>query len=139
MSPHLYNTAFEALGLDSVYLAIEAEDGYIKQDLDGLKLFNFIGGNIRIPHKTKVIEYLDDISPDAKIIASVNTIKIDESEKITGYNTDWRGFVKALEENIVEFEEKNSNSWSWWSSKSRSYQLANDDAKISHYVNQLQS
>jgi len=105
-SPHMHNTSFEALGLDHVYMAFEVQDGHIKEALDALKLFNAIGGNITMPHKKKVVEYLDDISPDAKIIGSVNTIKIDENKKITGYNTDGRGFVKALGENGVEFKGK---------------------------------
>lgn len=104
-SPHMHNTAFEALGLDHVYMAFEVKDGHIKEALEGLKTFNAIGGNITMPHKTKVVEYLDDISPDAKIIGSVNTIKI-ENGKISGYNTDGRGFVKALEENNVEYKGK---------------------------------
>lgn len=105
-SPHMHNTSFDVLGLDHVYLALEVEDGHIKEALEGLKLFNAVGGNITMPHKTKVVEYLDDISPDAKLIGSVNTIKIDENKKITGYNTDGRGFVKSLEENQVDFKGK---------------------------------
>ena len=105
-SPHMHNTAFEALGLDHVYMAFEVEDGKIREALDALKVLGAKGGNITMPHKTKVIEYLDDISPDAKIIGSVNTIKIDEEGKVTGYNTDGKGFVKALEENGVDFKGK---------------------------------
>lgn len=105
-SPHMHNTSFEALGLDHVYMAFEVQDGHIKEALDALKILGAIGGNITMPHKTKVVEYLDDISPDAKIIGSVNTIKIDEDRKITGYNTDGRGFVRALQENGVDFKGK---------------------------------
>lgn len=104
-SPHMHNTAFEALGLDHVYMAFEVQDGYIKEALDALKILNAEGGNITMPHKTKVVEYLDDISPDAKIIGSVNTVKNDNG-KLTGYNTDGRGFVKALQENGVDFKGK---------------------------------
>lgn len=105
-SPHMHNTAFEALGLDYVYLAFEVEDGYIKEALEALKTLGAKGGNITMPHKTKVVEFLDDISPDAKIIGSVNTIKIDENKKVMGYNTDGRGLVKALEEEKVDFKGK---------------------------------
>lgn len=105
-SPHMHNTSFEALGLDHVYMAFEVEDGYIKEALDALKILNAVGGNVTMPHKKKVLEFLDEISPDAKIIGSVNTIKIDENKKITGYNTDGRGFVKALGENGVNFKGK---------------------------------
>ena len=105
-SPHMHNTSFEALGLDHVYMAFEVEDGHIKEALDALRILNAKGGNITMPHKSKVVEYLDEISPDAKIIGSVNTITIDENKKITGYNTDGRGLVKALIENGVDFKGK---------------------------------
>ena len=102
----MHNISFEALGLDHVYMAFEVEDGHIKEALDAFKILNAVGANITMPHKNKVVEYVDYISPDVKIIGSVNTIKIDENKKITGYNTDGRGFVKALEDNEVEFKGK---------------------------------
>lgn len=105
-SPHMHNKSFQDLGLDYVYMAFEVQDGHIKEALDSLKTLNAIGGNITMPHKTKIVEYLDDISPEAKIIGSINTIKIDENKKVTGYNTDGKGFVKSLEENEVKFKGK---------------------------------
>lgn len=104
-SPHMHNTAFEALGLDHVYMAFEVQEGHIKEGLDAMRILNAEGCNVTMPHKKKVLEYLDDISNDAKIIGSVNTVKNDNG-RLTGYNTDGRGFVKALEENNVEFKGK---------------------------------
>lgn len=105
-SPHMHNTSFDALGLDHVYMAFEVQDGLIKEALEALKILNAVGGNVTMPHKKSVVNFLDDISPDAKIIGSVNTIRIDENKKVTGYNTDGRGFVKALGENGVDFKGK---------------------------------
>ncbi|NLL82464.1 MAG: shikimate dehydrogenase [Tissierellia bacterium] len=105
-SPIIHNTAFEALGLDHVYMAFKVEDGKLNDAVKGLKALGSKGGNITMPYKTKIIEYLDEISPEAKIIGSVNTIKIDEDGKVTGYNTDGKGFVKSLEEKDVEFKGK---------------------------------
>lgn len=105
-SPQMHNKSFEVLGLDYVYLAFEVEDGHIKEALDAMKTLNAAGGNITMPHKTKIMEYLDDISPDAEIIGSVNTIKIDENKRVTGYNTDGKGFIQALYENNVDFKGK---------------------------------
>ncbi|WP_313343858.1 shikimate dehydrogenase [Sedimentibacter sp.] len=104
-SPHMHNTAFEALGLDHVYMAFEVKEGYIKEGLDAIRILNTEGCNVTMPHKKKVLEYLDEISDDAKIIGSVNTVK-NNNGKLTGYNTDGRGFIKALEENHVEYKNK---------------------------------
>ena len=100
-SPLIQNTALEALGLNHVYMAFEVEDGKLKESLEALKVLGAVGGNI-----TKIIEYLDDISSEDRIIGSINTIKIHENGRITGYNTDGIGFVKSLEENKVEFKGK---------------------------------
>ncbi len=106
ISPHMHNTSFDKLGLDYVYMAFNIEEGNIKEAIDALKLLNAKGGNITMPYKSKVVEYLDYISPDARVIGSVNTFTIDEDKKIKGYNTDGLGFVKALEENGVAFKGK---------------------------------
>lgn len=49
-SPHMHNTAFEALGLDHVYMAFEVQEGFIKEGLAALKILNAEGGNITMPH-----------------------------------------------------------------------------------------
>lgn len=105
-SPVIHNSSFEALGLDYVYLAFEVEEENLKETLTSLKVLGAKGGNITMPFKETVIEYLDEISEEARIIGSVNTFKIDEKGKITGYNTDGKGFIKALEEKGVEFKGK---------------------------------
>lgn len=102
-SPQMHNTAFEALELDYVYMAFGVKEGFMKDGLDALKTLNAVGANITMPLKTEILEYLDDISEDAMIIGSVNTIKIEDG-KIKGYNTDGKGFVKALQERGVDFK-----------------------------------
>lgn len=102
-SPHMHNSAFDKLGLDYVYLCFEVETE-LEKAIEALKIFNAKGSNITFPHKQNVLKYLDQISEDAKIIGSVNTIKIDEqTKKITGYNTDGRGFIASLDELKIKF------------------------------------
>ena len=48
----------------------------------------FKGLNVTIPYKQSVIEYLDELSPEAKEINAVNTI-VFRSGKLVGYNTDY--------------------------------------------------
>lgn len=105
-SPAIHNCSFEALGLDYVYLAFEVEKEKLEETLTSLKVLGAKGGNITMPLKEAVIKYLDEISEEARIIGSVNTINIDEKGKITGYNTDGKGFIKSLEEKGIEFKGK---------------------------------
>ncbi|HET8803112.1 MAG TPA: shikimate dehydrogenase, partial [Aequorivita sp.] len=55
------------------------------------------GLNVTIPYKEEVIPLLDNLDEDARKIGAVNTIKISEGKKLTGYNTDHFGFQKSLE------------------------------------------
>ena len=48
-----------------------------------------------MPHKIKVIPYLDELSPAAEIIGAVNTV-IQKDGRLYGENTDGKGFVTAL-------------------------------------------
>lgn len=105
MSPRMHNTAFDALGLDYVYMAFEVKEGQIKDSLDALRTLNAEGCNVTMPHKKSVMKYLDEISEDAKIIGSINTVK-NNNGKLIGYNTDGIGFIKALEEDSVEYTDK---------------------------------
>ncbi len=56
---------------------------------------NFLGFNITIPYKIKIIDFLDELSNEAKTIGAVNTVHIQNGKKI-GYNTDAFGFEKSL-------------------------------------------
>jgi shikimate dehydrogenase len=53
------------------------------------------GLNVTIPYKESVIPFLDELSPGAKEIGSVNCINI-ENGKLVGYNTDVYGFAQSI-------------------------------------------
>lgn len=104
-SPHMHNSAFQYLDLDYAYLAFEVGNEALKQALDGLKVLNAAGCNVTMPNKQTVLPLLDELSQEAKLIGSVNTV-LNDSGKLIGYNTDGRGFVKNLEENGVKVKGK---------------------------------
>jgi len=53
--------------------------------------------NVTVPHKEKVLAYLDELSEEARLIAAVNTIEVRDGMLI-GHNTDGRGFIRSLRE-----------------------------------------
>ncbi|SFT01111.1 shikimate dehydrogenase family protein [Sphingobacterium wenxiniae] len=59
----------------------------------------FQGFNVTIPHKQRVMPFLDELSEEAKIIGAVNCIRIqrdDNTTRLKGYNTDAFGFENSL-------------------------------------------
>ena len=60
------------------------------------------GLNVTIPYKEKIVDYLDELSDEAKEIGAVNCIKIKDGKKI-GYNTDAFGFEKTLLLQLKDF------------------------------------
>ncbi|MBQ7277513.1 MAG: shikimate dehydrogenase [Bacilli bacterium] len=71
-----------------------------------MKHKNFLGINVTIPYKEKVIPYLDFIDPRAKAINAVNTI-VNENGKLYGFNTDYYGLLAIIKKNNIEIENKN--------------------------------
>ncbi|KXZ40080.1 shikimate dehydrogenase [Alkalithermobacter thermoalcaliphilus JW-YL-7 = DSM 7308] len=94
-SPYIHNYLFDKYNLNYKYVCFDIEQTDIKQAINSIKYLKMKGANITIPYKEKVLEYLDEISFEAKVIGAVNTIK-NENGKLIGYNTDGVGFVKSI-------------------------------------------
>ena len=99
-SPEYFNELFRREGLDARYLPFELED------IHGLPALldahpDLCGFNVTIPHKTRILPYLDNISAEAAAVGAVNCVRIERtagSPHLYGYNTDVQGFRKALED-----------------------------------------
>lgn len=95
LSPLFQNAAFKALGIDFVYLPFLVKPEDLKMAVKSIKSLNIVGVNVTIPHKKKVLAYLDELSPEAKMMEAVNTIYY-RDDKLAGYNTDGKGFISSL-------------------------------------------
>lgn len=94
-SPLMYNTAFEKLGMDYVYLAFQIDRNTLPDAIQAMRTLHMKGANVSMPNKTAVMKYLDDISTEARLCGAVNTI-VNENGYLTGYNTDGKGAMLAL-------------------------------------------
>lgn len=83
------------------FLTIDVEPDDLGKAIEGLKAFKMRGINCTLPHKIKVIEYLDELSESAALIGAVNTI-VNTDGKLFGENTDGKGFMESLVENDVD-------------------------------------
>lgn len=90
----LHNAAYETLGLNFVYKACGISD--LAGALTGVRALNIRGCSVSMPFKEMAIPLLDGLHDTARLIGAVNTI-VNDSGKLTGYNTDAAGARKALE------------------------------------------
>jgi shikimate dehydrogenase len=93
----MQEAAFKATGLNWRYLTIEVLPEDLEDAIRGLRAMNMRGINLTIPHKVKVLKYLDEIAPDAALIGAVNTVRR-QGKKLIGENTDGKGFLQSLKE-----------------------------------------
>lgn len=99
LSPMMHNTAFQVLGIDDVYLAFEVKKEHLEDFIRSVKTLNIKGFNVSMPYKLKIMEYLDELSDDARLCQSVNTVKY-ENGKLIGHISDGKGFyMSVLEKN----------------------------------------
>ncbi len=96
-SPLIHNTILGHLELDYLYLCQPVPRGGCAQWLEAAKVAGYAGFNATMPHKEELLPLMDALDEDAKLYGAVNTVAIQEG-KVTGYNTDGRGFVRNLED-----------------------------------------
>ncbi len=99
-SPTLHNSAFNSLNIKGYYFPMRISERDLPEVIKLLKILKFRGVNITNPYKTKIIKFLDGLSPLAREIGAVNTI-IFKGNKLLGENTDVYGFEQSLRENGV--------------------------------------
>ena len=94
-----FNDKFSDEGIDARYENFEIQSiDQLQEVLDTNP--NLRGLNVTIPYKEKVIEFLDNITPEAQAIGAVNVIRIShegKKTKLKGYNSDVIGFTKSIE------------------------------------------
>lgn len=97
ISPQMHNESFRTLGLDYVYLAFDVSLEQLKSTVESLKIMNARGFNLTMPHKNLVCDYVDHLSPAAKLSHSVNTV-VNDNGILTGHTTDGIGYMRAVED-----------------------------------------
>ena len=104
-SPAMHNEAFATLGLDYAYLAFEVDNSTLEDAVKGLRALKMVGSNVSMPNKTVVGQYLDELSPAAKMAGAVNTI-VNDNGRLTGHITDGEGFVHNLKDHGIDIKGK---------------------------------
>ena len=104
LSPSLHKAIYRQLEIDDAsYRAIELNQDKLSGFFQGMRAGGFDGVNVTIPHKSAVIDALDDIDPPARLLNAVNCIH-QVHGTLVGYNTDVLGFAHSLASNQIDIE-----------------------------------
>jgi len=95
ISPPMQGAALRALGIDMVYLAFRVAPKDLGDAVEAIRALGIRGVNVTIPHKERVMEFLDDLDETARVLGAVNTI-LNNKGVLKGYNTDAGGFISSL-------------------------------------------
>ena len=101
LSPVLHRAAYEALGFDWSYEAIEVDEAGLASMLHGLG-DEWAGLSLTMPLKVEAARLADFTEPQARLVGSVNTLVpsgVGEYRQWVGANTDIHGITAALSEN----------------------------------------
>ena len=104
LSPKLHNHWIKGNNIEAVYDKIQLNESDIEGIIGDVKKGKLDGINVTVPFKKSVIPFLDELTPLADEVQSVNTI-YKENQKVIGHNTDIGGFKQSLE--YINYSVKN--------------------------------
>jgi len=97
LSPAIFSFLSRRFSRKIQYDALDISPGELKRALGLLRSLDFIGCNITIPYKEKVIACLDRVSDETRVIGAANVVYNKDGELI-GYNSDVLGILETLRE-----------------------------------------
>ncbi|ECI4656454.1 quinate/shikimate dehydrogenase, partial [Salmonella enterica subsp. enterica] len=86
LSPEMQNKALEKAGLPYTYMAFEVDNTTFASAIEGLKALKMRGTGVSMPNKQLACEYVDELTPAAKLVGAINTI-VNDDGYLRGYNT----------------------------------------------------
>ena len=99
LSPIIHEANFKANNDESSYVKSEVHPDDLKNIRQYMIEETMSGINVTVPHKEKIMDFLDVLDPTAKEIGAVNTVSL-KDDILTGYNTDVTGYIKAFNDSF---------------------------------------
>lgn len=94
-SPAMHEAAYRALGLPHTYEKLETTEAELPSRMAALRDGTFAGLNVTVPHKTRVLDLVDELDASARDVGAANTLVRDGS-RIRAHNTDAEALAQEL-------------------------------------------
>ena len=96
LSGAMQQAAFDLVGIDARYELWDRAPIALADAINEVRGDEFLGANVTIPHKERVVPMIDKLTEEAQATGAVNTLTR-EGRRLVGHNTDVPGFVAALD------------------------------------------
>lgn len=103
-SPKLHGHWLRTYGLPGHYIPIDVAPENLETVLKTMPQMGFVGANVTIPHKERIMEIADQVTDRATLIGAANTLIFLEDGKILADNTDGYGFIQNLRQGAPEWD-----------------------------------
>lgn len=103
-SPRLHQHWLRRYGIPGYYIPMDVASDDLETALATLPKLGFVGLNVTIPHKERVLALADVVSDRAALIGAANTILFRNDGKIHADNTDGYGFIENLRQGAPDWD-----------------------------------
>ncbi|MBO9463836.1 shikimate dehydrogenase [Tropicibacter sp. R15_0] len=103
-SPRLFAHWLRKHGLSGHYIPMDISADKLESTIRMLPDLGFVGVNVTIPHKERVMEIADLVSDRATLIGAANTLIFRKDGRIHADNTDGFGFIENLRQNAPDWQ-----------------------------------
>ena len=103
---YMMEKAFLDMDFPGQYITCEVQPEDLQTALEGLKALHVTGGNVTAPFKQLVFPYLDSFTESARLSNAVNCITLQSDGTYQGDNTDGKGFLQSLKEQVSNLSKR---------------------------------
>ncbi|WP_027256975.1 shikimate dehydrogenase [Leisingera aquimarina] len=103
-SPQLHRHWLNTYGISGYYVPMHVEPDDLAETVRLMPKMGFVGANVTIPHKEKVMEIADKVTDRAKLIGAANTLIFRRDGTILADNTDGYGFITNLHQGAPDWD-----------------------------------
>lgn len=105
-SPRLHKHWLKRYGIRGHYIPMDIASDDLEEVLSALPKAGFVGVNVTVPHKERVLALADVVSDKAAVIGAANTLVFRDDGKIHADNTDAYGFSQNLRSGAPDWDPK---------------------------------
>lgn len=103
-SPALHGHWLKRYGIAGHYVPLDITAADLPEALRAMPRMGFVGANVTIPHKEKVMKIADLVTDRAAVMGAANTLIFRADGKIHADNTDGYGFIENLRQGAPGWE-----------------------------------